>query len=190
MTVEINYAIAIAKLSDWFKNLAPAFLASRSYRELLGILIDTGISKNRSSVKSYSLGTILPTLVEAMETKTFHGQKTPSKDESVLFKASLFLRFQQTKKSKVTIITDVKWSKTNNENNRTHLIWIDVFYESFQGGHEAGGQMTILKKHPLPTLHSGSHHSFSTRALKTVNNVPMEFRIQQSSTVTYAHAKN
>ena len=28
MTVEINYAIAIAKLSDWFKNLAPAFLAS------------------------------------------------------------------------------------------------------------------------------------------------------------------
>ena len=81
------------------------------------------------------------------------------------------------------------WSKTKNEDNRTHLVWIDVFYKSFQSGHEAGGQVTVLKKHPLPTLHSGSHHSFSTRALKTVNNVPMEFRIQQSFTVKYAHAE-
>ena len=184
MTVEINYAIAIAKLSDWFKNLAPAFLASSKLQ-----VIARNSDWHWYFKKSYSLGTILQTLVEAMETKKFHGQKTPSKDESLLFKASLFLRFQQTKKTKVTIISYVKWSKTNNENNRTNLIWIDVFYESFQGGHEAGGQMTILKKHPLPTLHSGSHHSFSTRALKTVNYVPMEFSIQQSSTVTYAPAK-
>lgn len=27
MTAEINYAIAIVKLSDWFNNLAPVFLA-------------------------------------------------------------------------------------------------------------------------------------------------------------------
>lgn len=51
--------------------------------------------------------------------------------------------------------------------NFTDLVWVDLFNESLKGRHPAGGQVTILEENPLASLHGTSHHSLSTRTLRS-----------------------
>jgi len=62
-------------------------------------------------------------------------------------------------------------TKITNRLSVAHAFRVDLFNESFETRHPAGSEMTVLKEHPLTTLHRQLHHLLRDWTLSTTRSV-------------------